>query len=616
MTKKSAERRFRFFGGKGGVGKTTSAAARARELAASGARVLVLSTDPAHSLGDALGVDLSSRPVAVEGTLSAAELDADEALERWLGPKRSALRMVAERGTYFDREDLDEMLALSLPGADELIGLVEIARAAKKSEAEQVIVDTAPTGHTLRLFAMPDTLERISQVFDGMQAKHRYLKESIAGRYRADGTDAVIESIAEEGRALAELVRDPERCRFTWVLIPEILAVEETIDGIAALEALGVVVDEIIINRLTPEPDEPCVLCETRVKLEAEALRPLHEKGILFGRTVRRVYAHSPGKIAGRRAEGAYETIAPAELLPAKAKLLFVGGKGGVGKTTVAATLALDAAAREPKKQILLISTDPAHSLGDALDVPLSDADTPIIHGFVARELDASKAFDKKRTRYRDLVDEMFVALSGGSAFDVAFDRAVLRDLFDLAPPGLDELFAILEVMDELPKHGLVIVDTAPTGHTMRLLEIPAMAREWVRVFMRIVLKYRQIIGLGDLAGELLELARQLRELDALMKDPERAAFLAVTRAAELPRLETERLLESLEEKSLALAGVLVNAITPRGCARCAAARMNEAREVRALGEVELILAPARAVPPRGVGALAAFGETWRRKIS
>jgi arsenite-transporting ATPase len=551
-----------------------------------------------------------------DGELLAAELDADEALERWLSGKRNALRMVAERGTYFDREDLDEMLDLSLPGADELIGLVEIARAAKKSAAEQIIVDTAPTGHTLRLFAMPDTLERISEVFDGMQAKHRYMKESISGRYRPDGTDEVIESIAAEGRALAELVKDPERCRFTWVLIPETLSVLESLDGIAALEALGVMVDEIIINRLTPPPPEKCALCETRIALEAEALLPLQEKGILFGRTVRRVYAFDPPKVSAEVSPWPHRPLKPSSLLPKKAKLMFVGGKGGVGKTTIAATLALSAAEAKPEQNILLISTDPAHSLADALDMPLSDEPTPVKHGLLARELDAAKAFDRKRVRYRDLVDEMFVALSGGSGFDVAFDRAVLRDLFDLAPPGIDELFAILEVMDLLPKHGLVIVDTAPTGHTLRLLEIPGLAREWVRVFMRIVLKYREVIGLGDLANELLELARQLRELDEVMHDPQKTAFLAVTRAAELPRLETERLLDALYDKKLAVAGVLVNAITPQGCARCARTRIIEAREVRAMSGVDIILTPARAVPPRGVRALEAFGETWRARIS
>lgn len=264
--------RLRFFGGKGGVGKTTLAAARAVQLADEGARTLIISTDPAHSLMDALSGSLNGL------SLEAVELDAAGALDRWLSPKKSALKIIAERGTYFDRDDLDELLDLSLPGIDELIGLVEISRAARRSAAAEIIVDTAPTGHTLRLFEMPDTLQRIADVFDTMQAKHRYMKESIAGRYRADATDEVIASIAEEGVALASLIKDAGRCRFSWVLIPTVLAVEESLDGIAALEKMGVAVDEVIVNQLTPKPSEKCAYCSSRIQEERRALAPIQAR--------------------------------------------------------------------------------------------------------------------------------------------------------------------------------------------------------------------------------------------------------------------------------------------------------------------------------------------------
>jgi arsenite/tail-anchored protein-transporting ATPase len=310
------------------------------------------------------------------------------------------------------------------------------------------------------------------------------------------------------------------------------------------------------------------------------------------------------------------------ELLPPEARLLFVGGKGGVGKTTIAASLAI-AGARTRKGRVLILSTDPAHSLGDAFAVELGDEPRTIRGGpknLYARELDAAAAYAKKRDRYREAVDELFTTLAGrGGTFDVAFDRAVLRDLFDLAPPGLDELFAVVEVIDALPEHALIIVDTAPTGHTLRLLEVPAMALDWVHTFMRIVLKYREVIGLGDLATELLDLSRQLHELQTLLKDPKRAGFITVTRAAALPRLETTRLLAALDRMEIPSRAVVVNAITPKGCARCRRARMIEAREVRKLEQTTdtaIILTPARAIPPRGVRALESFGETWVTRAS
>ncbi|HWQ00429.1 MAG TPA: ArsA-related P-loop ATPase, partial [Vicinamibacterales bacterium] len=134
---------WRFFGGKGGVGKTTCAAAAALEAAAEGARVLALSTDPAHSLRDALGA-AARRP-----RLRVVEIDAARAYARWLRPRRAALAATLERGTIFDRDDVERLLELALPGLDELVALLEIARAGRTARADLVVVDTAPTGHTL-----------------------------------------------------------------------------------------------------------------------------------------------------------------------------------------------------------------------------------------------------------------------------------------------------------------------------------------------------------------------------------------------------------------------------------------------------------------------------------
>ena len=113
-----------FYGGKGGVGKTTCAAARAVAEASRGSRVLAISTDPAHSLGDALETKLSARPRRIprtgrsRGTLYAAELDAPRAFRRWVVEHESALAQILEHGTLLDRDDIDALLELSLPGID------------------------------------------------------------------------------------------------------------------------------------------------------------------------------------------------------------------------------------------------------------------------------------------------------------------------------------------------------------------------------------------------------------------------------------------------------------------------------------------------------------------
>ncbi len=108
-------------------------------------------------------------------------MNADKALERWVAARRTSLRAIAERGTFLDREDVDHLFRLSLPGADELMGLVEVARLAREAPYDDVVVDTAPTGHTLRLLAMPETLSRLAGLLDEMYAKHRFLSERFAG---------------------------------------------------------------------------------------------------------------------------------------------------------------------------------------------------------------------------------------------------------------------------------------------------------------------------------------------------------------------------------------------------------------------------------------------------
>src|SRR5262249_14350495 len=206
--------RLHFFAGKGGVGKTTCAAATALAAAERGQRVALISTDPAHSLGDAVGRPLTAAPRRVPtraGELDAVELNADQALARWLARRRPLLRTVAERGTYLDDEDLERVLRLSLPGVDELMALVELTRLADRGGWERIVVDTAPTGHTLRMLDMPATLRRVAAALDGLHAKHRFLADSLGRGHRASGADHLIEELDTDGRRLTALLRDPER---------------------------------------------------------------------------------------------------------------------------------------------------------------------------------------------------------------------------------------------------------------------------------------------------------------------------------------------------------------------------------------------------------------------
>ena len=644
--------RFSFFAGKGGVGKTTCAAAAALALSRR-ARTLLVSTDPAHSLGDALSQRLSAAPRVVRGRLFAAEMDADRALSRWLGARERAFREIASRGTYLDDEDIDSLFQLSLPGVDELVALIELERLA--AGFEQVVVDTAPTGHTLRLLQMPETLGHLAKVLDDLQAKHRALAQSLRGTVRRDAEDAVIDELSARASALHALVRS-SAAEFHWVMLADQLSLLETRDGIGTLRAAGIRVAELIANRLTPPPDRRCGLCDARRAEEARVLSEVRQLGVPIA-TVADQGAEprglrALGRIAAQRSrslghltksakpprrssleshwghEGAPSGAAimsptfsaplghlTKEIAPAGTRLLFFGGKGGVGKTTAAATAGL--ALAERGQRVLLLSTDPAHSVGDALRMEIGDEEREVAPRLRARELDAAQAFRARRDRYRAAVDQLFETLRGGSSFDAPYDRLVMQDLIELAPPGLDELFGLLAVIDALRREEVVVVDTAPTGHALRLLELVSTAREWVQVLLQILLKYRRVTGLGQLAKDLTDTARELREFEELLHDPLRARFVAVTRAAVLPRLETTRLLKALKRLRVAAPAVLVNALTPPGCSRCKRAGRDEARELTLLRKARrgwaMLGAPAVAPGPRGLDELREFGRTWTR---
>lgn len=693
---------FRFVAGKGGVGKTTLAAARAVSLAAPAASadpadragtILVVSTDPAHSLADALSsptgnaLALDGEPREVLPRLLAAELAAAPAYSRWLGERRSAFQTLAERGTYLAPDDIARLLDLPVPGVDELVGLLELMRLARESGCSQVIVDTAPTAHTLRLLGMPAALERLAAVLAALQERHRAVAEALSGRqWQGDDADAVADALAGDARALGELVRDPERARFTWVLLPEALSLAESEDALAALREAGAHVDELVVNRLAREANEECGACERRRRAEAAALRrardlvpagarllvvpevdeePRGERALRALEALRREADESdfvePDPAAAEASPDPAEPAAPSEpgesleppawldtLAPPARRLLLLGGKGGVGKTTCAAAVALLAARARPDRPILLLSTDPAHSLGDALEADLSDEPAPVgaSTNLRARELDAPAAFARLEARYRDALESAFAGLarSGGSSagIDAPLDRAVVERLFEATPPGLDELVALSELTDlaesedDATDAPLMVVDTAPTGHALRLLELPEIALEWDHALLSILLEYREAVGLpAGLAGELVDLSKRLKRLRALLADPARCGFAVVTREGALPLAETRRLVARLtrapEDGGLGVAvpAVIVNAVPDGDCSRCRsrAAAVDEAmaesmrESTREPGETAesprgpaaILTAPAEYPPPRGPRALERWAKRWSR---
>ena len=639
---------FHFIGGKGGVGKTTCAAAFAL-LAASRQRVLVASTDPAPSLGDALKLPLGPAPRRITATLDGVEIEAPRVLRRWIADRRGLLERIALQGTWLDREDVNRLLGLSLPGIDEVAALLELSRLARHGRYELIVVDTAPTGHTLRMLSMPETLFGIARVFDQMRQKHRIMVEALRGAFVTEDEDAMIDELAFEARALAGLVRDARRTRISWVTLPEPMAIAETQDALEDLMSRGVTVHDLVVNRLTPSRRAKCAHCDARRAFEAAALRTLPGKRdvrhvMAFdeeprGRAaLKRIGAQLAVSVRAARATGrtkvvryrAARTLVAQDFNPAASpaappalKLLLFGGKGGVGKTTCAAAMAMHLANQEKDRHVLLISTDPAHSLGDVLGMALSDEERPVRGAganLLARELDATRVLAGVKKQYAAAIDRIFQRFGSGGSFDVAHDRSVLHGLIDLAPPGLDELAAIIEISEavaaERPRWDLAVVDTAPTGHALRLLELPSLIHDWTKALMTILLKYQPVTGLGDLGALLLKLSRGLGTLRELLVDPARTHFVVVTRAAALPRAESVRLMKRLDALGIHVPAVIVNAVGRGSCAACRKVAAAEQREISALRRAvtrrasrRLVCAATEIPPPRGAKELRA----WRR---
>ncbi|GAA3037407.1 ArsA family ATPase [Actinokineospora globicatena] len=225
------------FTGKGGVGKTTLAAATAALLAGRGHRTLVVSTDPAHSLADVLAVPLGPTPSRVDTALHAAHIDARALVDQsWPALREHLGRFAAGLGlAALDAEELTV-----LPGVDELLALTEVARLARTGEWDVVVVDCGPTAETLRLLALPEAIAA-------------YLERSRA-RVLADvrAAAAVATDLAEHLADLRSLLTDPATTGVRLVFTPERLVVAETRRTLAALALRGIHVDALIANRLVP----------------------------------------------------------------------------------------------------------------------------------------------------------------------------------------------------------------------------------------------------------------------------------------------------------------------------------------------------------------------------
>ncbi len=240
--------------GKGGVGKTSVAACTARGCAAAGARTLIISTDPAHSLSESLEVELSGQPRPAGERLWGQEVDAQAELERhWSGVQEWLGELLLERGV--DRISAEELTVP--PGLDELFSLLALQQHHESGEWETIVVDCAPTGETLRLLSFPDIarwwIEKVFPVERQILAAARPIARSLLdvplpGR----AVFADIERLSHNLIAMNEILRDRRRCTVRLVMNPDKMVIGEAMRTFTYLNLYGYLTDAVIVNRIFP----------------------------------------------------------------------------------------------------------------------------------------------------------------------------------------------------------------------------------------------------------------------------------------------------------------------------------------------------------------------------
>jgi arsenite-transporting ATPase len=585
------------FTGKGGTGKTTTSAAVAHRLASAGLRTLVVSTDPAHSLGDALGVDLGTEAASLDElvliepasqgrssvrgqvqrvapNLDALEIDITAAAEEFKA-LISTQRLIDLN--KLGLADVQELLDTVPPGADEFVALSLILDLLERYD--RVVIDTAPSGHTLRLLSFPDFLDSFLGKLLQLRGKLGVILNTVSGsvnRKQWEEAASKIGTFQQRMQQLGSLLRDEKSTEIVVVTIATELAVRESlrlIDELTHKRSLSV--SAVIVNMVL-QPSAKGAYIHSMQSAQQEFLERLHQRlGATHGYDIVQVpiFDTEIRTVYGARAFAACLSPLWSDEKPRLRKVVLTAAKGGCGKTTTAGAIGVHLA--DTGQRTIVVSTDPAHSLGDLFDVKapsgsyLNDV-TLIAENLSILEVDAERALIEFR--------ETLESLRSAKILGLDLDIGDLGNLFDALPPGIDELVALSRVVNLISsEYDHIVIDTAPTGHTLRLLAFPDFLDGLLGRILRLKSKLDGITqffsGLGGRsdrtepeltpAQRLSRFREQLMELRDLLHDPERSEVVLVTRPTYLNVVETERLAQALARQRIASHRLVINQVVP-----------------------------------------------------
>lgn len=552
---------FIFFSGKGGVGKTSMACAHAVRYADEGKRTLIVTTDPASNLADvfeqAIGHQVT--PIAGVPNLSAMEIDPDKATQEYIDRAMSPIRAAfPPQIVQVMEEQMSGPCTAEVAAFDRFTDFLDVP-ANHDMIFDIVIFDTAPTGHTIRLLELPSEW---SQSIDAASAG--------SGQTCLGPAAAIQDAKHKYERALAAM-RQSEQTSFVFVLYPEAISIKETRRSINELSKLDIENYRLIINGIIPPEGAQNPLFAARAEMQSRYLDQIErefsfpkQRMILLADEIKGAQKlRQVGKIFfdGEPASKADEAdkvqsqdesfASPLDLVRARVqpnghqRTVFFAGKGGVGKT-VASCITAVWLARQGNKTLLL-TTDPAAHLGDVLDIMVGDEVKEVsgLPNLWAVNIDPKAAAETYKTR---ILDD---ARQRGRP-----ESAILMMEEELNSPCTEEMAAFDKFIEYASQDewDAVVFDTAPTGHTLRLLELPV---DWSKQ-----IDVKVFASVDATAADDVAKARFAKVI-AMMSDPEKSTFAFVMVPESTPILEAWRAAQEFGTVGVQPGLVVANTVIP-----------------------------------------------------
>jgi arsenite-transporting ATPase len=552
---------FIFFSGKGGVGKTSMACAHAVRYADEGRRTLIVTTDPASNLADVFEQKIGHQVTQIVGVpnLSAMEIDPDIATQEYIDRAMQPLRAAfPAQMVQVMEEQMSGPCTAEVAAFDRFTDFLDVP-SDNGLVFDIVIFDTAPTGHTIRLLELPSEW---SQSIDAA---------STGSGQTCIGPAAAIQDAKHKYERALTAMRQSEQTSFVFVLHPEAISIKETRRAIDELRKLDIQNYRLIVNGIIPPEGAQNPLFAARTEMQARYLNqisaelyyPTQRMTLQAGEIKGVERLRQVGKIFfdGEQATGTFEAQSvqshnvnfASSLDDVRARIepnshrrtVFFAGKGGVGKTVASCVTAVWLARRGYKT--LLLTTDPAAHLGDVLDTPVGDEVAPVSGqpNLWAVKIDPKAAAETYKAR---ILND---ARQRGRP-----ENAIKIMEEELDSPCTEEMAAFDQFIDyaSQAEWEAVVFDTAPTGHTMRLLELPM---DWsqqidVKVFASVD---------GSAADDVAK--QRFGKVIEMMRDPARSTFAFVMYPEATPIIEAWRAAKELETVGVHAGMVVANFVIP-----------------------------------------------------